>query len=56
VRELAAISQVWSPHLFFLCETRQSTNKMCHMLGLRSFTGISSDGLSGGLALFWMIK
>jgi hypothetical protein len=56
VRELSVISHVWSPRLFFLCETRQSTNKMrrfCHRLGLKGFAGFGTDGRSGGLALFW---
>jgi hypothetical protein len=56
VRELATISRVWCPRLFFLCETRQKINKMRrlrHRLGLKGFAGCSSDGLSGGLALFW---
>jgi hypothetical protein len=56
VRELATLSQVWSPKLFFLCETRKNKNKLrriCHRLGLKGFAGFSSDGLSGGLALFW---
>jgi hypothetical protein len=38
VRELSVISQVWSLRLFFLCETRQSVNKMRrlrHRLGLK---------------------
>jgi hypothetical protein len=56
VRELALLSQVWSPRLFFLSETRQSLFKMRHLrhrLGLKGFAGISSNRLSGGLALFW---
>jgi hypothetical protein len=56
MRELATISQVWSPCLFFLCETRQNKNKirrLRHRLGLKGFVASSSDGLSGGLALFW---
>jgi hypothetical protein len=56
VRELATISQVWSPKLLFLCETRQEKNKMRrlhHRIGLKCFVGVSSDGLSGGHALFW---
>jgi endonuclease/exonuclease/phosphatase family metal-dependent hydrolase len=55
VRELVHLSQVWSPSFVFLCETRQSINKMrClrHRLGLKGFVGVSSDGLSEGLALF----
>jgi hypothetical protein len=56
VKELSLISQTWSPRLFFLCETRQNKNKMRrlrHRLGLKGFAGFSSDGLSGGLALYW---
>jgi hypothetical protein len=56
VRELVAHSQVWSPKLLFLCETRQNTNKMrrlCHRLGLKGFVDFNSSGLSGRLALFW---
>jgi hypothetical protein len=55
-RELAVISQVWRPSIFFLCETRQNKNKvrrLRHRLGLKGFAGNSSNGLSGGLALFW---
>jgi endonuclease/exonuclease/phosphatase family metal-dependent hydrolase len=40
----------------FLCETRQNKNKvhrLRHRLGLKGFAGVSSDGQSGGLALFW---
>jgi hypothetical protein len=36
-------------------EARQNKNKMCSLrnrLGLKGFVGSSSDGLSGGLALF----
>jgi exonuclease III len=56
VRELALLSQVWSPKFVFLSETRQDKNKMRHMrhrLGLKGFAGHSSNGMSGGLALFW---
>jgi endonuclease/exonuclease/phosphatase family metal-dependent hydrolase len=27
--------------------------RLCHRLGLRGFAGVSSNGLSGGLALYW---
>jgi exonuclease III len=56
VRELALLSQVWSPKFVFLSETRQDKNKMRrlrHRLGLKGFVGSSSNGMSGGLALFW---
>ncbi|EEC68693.1 hypothetical protein OsI_37162 [Oryza sativa Indica Group] len=42
--------------LLFLCETRQKVEKVCRVrrrLGLKGFVGVSSDGMSGGLALFW---
>jgi hypothetical protein len=42
--------------MVFLCETRQKAEKVKRLrgrLGLRGFTGVDSDGLSGGLALFW---
>jgi hypothetical protein len=56
VRELATLSQFWSPRLLFLCETRQNINKMRRLhnrLGLKGFVCFSSSGLSGGLALYW---
>jgi endonuclease/exonuclease/phosphatase family metal-dependent hydrolase len=56
VRELTALSRSLSPSLFFLCETRQNKNKvrrLRHRLGLKGFVGLSSEGFSGGLALFW---
>jgi hypothetical protein len=39
-----------------LCETRRNKNKVRSLrsrLGLRGFAGVDSEGLSGGLALFW---
>lgn len=42
--------------IVFLCETRQKVEKVCRLrrtLGLRGFEGVSSEGMSGGLALFW---
>jgi hypothetical protein len=40
----------------FLSETRQKAERVRRLrsrLGLRGFLGVDSDGLSGGLALFW---
>jgi hypothetical protein len=40
----------------FLSETRQKAERVRRLrgrLGLRGFTGVDSEGLSGGLALFW---
>jgi hypothetical protein len=45
-----------SSSLVFLCETRQKKEKMFRFrnrLGLSGFEGVSSNGHSGGLALFW---
>ena len=56
VRELVGMVKATKSKLVFLCETRQSSEKvkrLCGRLGLRGFSGVSSDGLSGGLALFW---
>lgn len=56
IHELVALSQSSRPSLIFLCETRQNKNKVRGLrsrLGLRGFAGVSSEGMSGGLALFW---
>jgi exonuclease III len=42
--------------LLFLCETRQKSErveKLKRRLGLTGFVGCDSDGMSGGVALFW---
>jgi len=42
--------------MIFLCETRQKSDRVRRLrnrLGLRGFAGIDSNGMSGGLALFW---
>ena len=56
VHELATICQSHSPNLVFLCETRQKAEKMRRIrdrLGLKGFCGVDTEGMSGGLALFW---
>ena len=56
VRDLQALCQAHSPKLVFLCETRQPKQKMeraHNRLGLKGFDGVSSQGKSGGLALYW---
>ncbi len=56
VCDLCAITREARSHLVFLCETRQSVEKISKLrrrLGLSGFVGISSEGMSGGLALFW---
>jgi hypothetical protein len=57
VRDLVALSKKAQAKLIFLCETRQKVEKIKRMrsrLGLRGFTGIVSNGMSGGFALFWV--
>ena len=56
VHDLASLGMTQSPSLVFLCETRQNKNKLYRLrnrLGLSGFEGVSSNGRSGGLALFW---
>ena len=56
IRELATLSQSHSPNFIFLCETRQKASKMKRIrarLGLKGFEGVDSNGMSGGLALYW---
>lgn len=56
VHDLVTLSQIYQPQFIFLCETRQNKDKVSRLryqLGLHGFAGVSSGGLSGGLALFW---
>lgn len=56
IRELVSLVRVNNPLIVFLCETCQKKEKMYHLrdrLGLSGFKRVSSEGLSGGLALFW---
>jgi hypothetical protein len=56
VREVLALSKANSLGMLFLHETRQVSSKMEKLkwrLQMKGFAGVSSDGLSGGLALFW---
>jgi hypothetical protein len=56
VRDIATVIQSHSPSLVFLCETRQKSEKMKRLrnrFGLRGYTGIDSEGMGGGLALYW---
>ncbi|PNT64024.1 hypothetical protein BRADI_4g23647v3 [Brachypodium distachyon] len=56
VQELLALARASHPKLVFLCETRQSeedVKKLRWRLGLRGCEAVSSEGYSGGLALFW---
>src|SRR4051794_1164383 len=56
VRDLVGMVKETQAKIVFLCETRQDSEKVKCLrgrLGLRGFSGVSSNGLSGGLALFW---
>lgn len=56
VCDMCSLVKEVDARLLFLCETRQKVEKVCRVrrrLGLKGFVGVSSDGMSGGLALFW---
>ena len=56
VRDLQALCRANSPRMVFLCETRQKASKMRKIrrrLGLQGYEGVDSNGMSGGLALYW---
>jgi hypothetical protein len=56
VRELENLVRNNRASIVFLCETRQKSDRIRRLrnrLRLRGFAGIDSEGLSGGLALFW---
>lgn len=59
VRELCTlVKEVGSRIVFFLCETRKKVERVRCLrntprLVLNGFAGVSSEGMSGGLALFW---
>ena len=56
VQELCNFVNLHHPNLVFLSETRISANRsknLCWKLGLKNCLAVDSDGLSGGLVLFW---
>lgn len=56
VGEVLALCKANDTKLVFLNETRQDVGRMEKLqwrLGLKGFHGVSSNGLSGGLALYW---
>jgi hypothetical protein len=56
VRVAQNLCQKHNPGLVFLCETRQTEERMksmCARIGLKGFAAVGSDGRSGGIALFW---
>lgn len=56
VRDLCSLVKESGSQIVFLSETRKKSERVSHLrsrLGLRGFVGMDSDGMSGGLALFW---
>jgi hypothetical protein len=56
VHDLCSLVQQHHPKLVFLSETKMSNSRASNLrcrLGLRNYLAVSSNGLSGGLALFW---
>jgi endonuclease/exonuclease/phosphatase family metal-dependent hydrolase len=56
VRDLTVLQRTYNSQVLFLSETRQSSDRMRRLhtrLGLRGFSGVDTEGQSGGLALFW---
>ena len=56
VRDLCALVKEAGSHIVSLSETRQKVEKVRCLrsrLGLKGFVGVNSEGMSGGLALFW---
>jgi hypothetical protein len=56
IHEVGVLLKTHIPKMVFLCETPQKSDRMARYkgrLGLRGFAGFDSDGMSGGLALYW---
>lgn len=56
VQDLCGLVKSLHPKLVFLSETRMSASRVSNLrwrLGFRNCISVSSDGMSGGLALFW---
>jgi hypothetical protein len=56
IRELEVLINTHIPKFVFQCENRQKSNWMERLkrrFGTGGFVGCESDGMSGGLALFW---
>lgn len=56
VRDLCGLVKEANSQIVFLSETRQKVDRIRRLrnrLGLRGFAGVDSDGMSGGLALYW---
>jgi hypothetical protein len=56
IRELEVLIKTHILKFVFLCETRQKIawmERLKRRLGLNGYMRCDSDGLSGGLALFW---
>jgi hypothetical protein len=56
VRELDCLIKTYKPCIIFLCETRQSEEKMMNLrfrLGMEGCYHVKGDGKGGGLAIYW---
>jgi hypothetical protein len=56
VQELACLVQTYKPCLVFICETRQSKERvenLCFRIGMKECFQIKGEGKGGGLALYW---
>lgn len=56
VHDLCGLVKEADSQIVFLSETRQKADRIRRLqnrLGLRGFAGVDSDGMSGGLALYW---
>ena len=55
VQELVCLVQTYKPCLVFICETRQSTERVENLrfrIGMKECFHVKGDGKGGGLALY----
>jgi exonuclease III len=56
VQELVCLVQTYKPSLVFICETRQSKDRVENLryrIGMKHCYQVSGDGKGGGIALYW---
>jgi hypothetical protein len=56
VQELVCLVQTYKPCLVFICETRQSKERVQNLryrIGMKECFHVQGDGKGGGLALYW---
>jgi exonuclease III len=57
VREMRDLVQRFAPAVFCILETqvhKKRSERLCHTLGYDNAYGVSSDGRSGGMCVFWI--